>query len=337
MSSGAAETTLSVGEREILMRSGETVLEALERAGLDAASGCRSGVCAKCLVRSDDPPAGSQRGLRSTLRAQGYFYACQARPTSNLVLDSGLAPAQVSARVLSVHKVAEDVAQVFLSPGGPLSFRPGQYLDVIHPSGAHRSYSIASLPSDGHLELHVRLVKGGLLSPWLHGLAPGEQVSIRGAFGQCFYAGSHELEVGEPSPASLLLVGAGTGLAPLLGIARDALSQGHVGPIDLVHGGLDPSRLYLREELKELERSAEQLRVHHCVLREATSHEHEGPLDQIALKVAGSLADTRAYLCGDEGIVRLLQRALFLAGVPSGEILADPFSPAPTYASQQTH
>ena len=219
----------------------------------------------------------------------------------------------------------EDVVQVFLEPKDPLIFHPGQYLDVFHPSGAARSYSIASLPSTEQLELHVRRVPDGLVSGWIHALSRGDTVGVRGAFGQCFFA-SGDLE--EAEPEKLLLVGAGTGLAPLLGIARDALAKGFTGPIDLIHGGVEPSRLYLRDQLAALERGAEALKVHHCVLRGASESEREGALDELAVELGAPLAKSRAFLCGDEGIVRLLQRALFLAGVPSGEILADPFSPA---------
>lgn len=316
--SRASGPTVRAGEIEISLAEGETVLEGLERAGLDVASGCRAGTCCKCMLQADDPPSDSQRGLRPTLRAQGYFLACQARPKGMLSLRGAEAPPAIEAAVEAIEHVALDVARILLRPAAALSFRPGQYLDVLHPSGTSRSYSIASLPTDGVLELHVRRVPDGLVSGWLHGLSLGALVSVRGAFGQCFH-------VSDDQNKKLLLVGAGTGLAPLLGIARDALDQGHAGPIDLVHGGLTPERLYLRNELDELAARWSQLRVHHCVLKEATKREHEGRLDEVAIRLAGALSTTRAFLCGDAEIVRVLQRSLFLAGVPSGEILADPF------------
>ena len=160
------------------------------------------------------------------------------------------------------------------------------------------------------------------MSGWLHGRAAGDRVRVRGAFGQCFH-------VADDPRKKLLLAGAGTGLAPLLGIARDALDQGHAGPIDLIHGGLEPGRLYLRDELARLAAGAPQLQVHHCVLRNATGREHEGSLDEVAVRLAGPLAGVRAFLCGDGEIVQRLRRSLFLAGLPSAEILADPFLPAP--------
>lgn len=321
--SGADGTgAIQLDDLTVPLAAGESVLEALERCGVGVPSGCRAGTCTKCMLQADgEPPPESQRGLRPTLRSQGYFLSCLARPTGLLKLKSGAGPEPIDARLESIQLVAPDVAQLFLEPQAELDWRPGQYLDVLHPGGEVRSYSIASLPSSGLLELHIRRIPDGLVSGWLHELEPGATLRVRGPFGQCFH-------ISDDPARKLLLIGAGTGLSPLLGIARDALQQGHTGPMLLVNGGLEPSRLYLREELAQLAASTPQLEVHHCVLRNATEHEHEGALDAIAIGLAGSLDTARAFLCGDEAIVRTLQRSLFLAGMPSGEILADPFLPA---------
>ncbi|MEM7308109.1 MAG: 2Fe-2S iron-sulfur cluster-binding protein [Planctomycetota bacterium] len=323
----AQDAIIEVDGRRIECPPGATVLSALEQAGLDVPSGCRAGTCKKCMVQADGPaPAAAQRGLRAQLADQGFFLACQACPAdppaqATVRLRDPRGPAPVSAHVNGIDAVAPDVARIFLTVEAELPYRPGQYVDVLHPSGATRSYSLASLPEDGRLEMHVRRVPNGQVSGWLHGLDPGDELRLRGPFGLCYYV--------DDAPAQrLLLIGAGTGLAPLVGIARSALACGHTGPIDLVHGGLTPERLYLRDELGALAEQHPSLRVHHCVLRDATEREHQGALDEVALRVAGPLAETRAYLCGDDAIVRTLQRGLFLAGLPSGEIHADPFEPA---------
>lgn len=325
----SAEGAPEGGQTIMLRRSGSsvplqpgmTVLEGLEHAGIEVASGCCAGTCCKCMLQADNPPAEAQRGLRPTLQAQGYFLACQARPTADLHLIGNEAPPLVRAVVRQIDVVAPGVARILLRPDHPMDYAPGQYLGVVHPGGPERSYSIASLPATGELELHVRQVPGGLASTWLHGRSPGDAIQVRGPFGQCFY-------VDDDLDKKHLLVGAGTGLAPLLGIARDARSRGHRGKVILVHGGLQPDRLYLRDELRQLAEGWPQLEVHHCVLRGSTDAEHEGPLDKVAIGLAGGLGDARSFLCGDGDLVRQLQRSLFLAGAPSAEILADPFLPA---------
>lgn len=305
---------------------GESVLEGLERVGIMVPNDCRAGTCCKCMLQADgEVPADSQRGVRPTLREQGFFLSCQAYPESELRVRSARGPEPVMATLERIETLSDDIAGLHFECDVPFDYRPGQYLELLCPADGKdlaRSYSIASLPSEGFLELHVRRVPGGIVSGWLHGQRPGLRVRLRGPFGQCFYL-PDELD------RKLVLVGAGTGLAPLLGIVRDALQAGHRGPIDLIHGGLEPSRLYLRDELQRLASAHPQLRVHHCVLREAGSSEFEGPLEEIAQRVAAPLGAARAFLCGDDQIVRKLQRSLFLAGVPSAEILADPFTVGP--------
>ena len=86
--------------------------------------------------------------------------------------------------------------------------------------GLARSYSIASLLTDDSLELHVRVLPEGRMSQWLASTARvGHADGDPGPSGDCFYTAGREDQ-------PLLLAGTGTGLAPLFGIARDALRQG---------------------------------------------------------------------------------------------------------------
>lgn len=306
----------------VTLNAGESVLEGLERAGFDVPSGCRSGTCTKCMLQCEgQAPANSQRGLRPTLISEGFFLSCQAHPEGNLEVRSAQGPEPIAARIETTEKVSEGVVRLTLAADEPFHYKPGQYLDLIHPDGTARSYSIASLPSSGAYELHIRKTPHGHVSGWAHEVEAGTSVQIRGPFGQCFYT-PDDLD------QKLVLIGAGTGLAPLLGIVRDALDQGHRGPIDLIHGGLQPSRLYMRAELTELASLWPQLRVHHCVLKDATKLEHEGLLNEVALRLAGPVSKARAFLCGDMTIVTPLQRSLFMAGMASKEIFADLFTPA---------
>jgi CDP-4-dehydro-6-deoxyglucose reductase len=75
-------------------------------------------------------------------------------------------------------------------------------------------------------------------------LSPGDTVEVHFPSGDCFY------QPGSPEQG-LLLIGTGSGLAPLYGIIRNALAQGHTGPIRLFHGSRTPHALYLTERLRE--------------------------------------------------------------------------------------
>lgn len=303
---------------------GETVLECLERHGHAVRSFCRAGVCQSCMLkaRSGEVPPASQRELKPSLRVQRMFLSCVCRPDGDLEVERAEVAPQFSARVLRVEGLSRDVLRVMLSRPEGFEFQAGQFIQLERPSDAlMRPYSLASLPTDATLELHVALLPAGRMSGWLAN-AEGASVTVRGPFGDCFYV---ENEPVRP----LLLAGTGTGLAPLLGVLRAALRGGHRGPIHLYHGSPDASGLYLWRELQALEESAPALRVIGSVLSAGESPLVTGvraqALDQAVLGDLPNLMEHRVYLCGNPELVGRLKKRIYLAGTPLERIHADPF------------
>jgi NAD(P)H-flavin reductase len=310
------DTTVSLGE-------GETVLDGLLRAGIDAAHSCRSGCCHSCMLRSSSgvPPPVSQETLKDSLRAKGYFLACIAHPDEDLVVAS---PADddvsVKARIVEITILDGGVARVLIQPQGSFDYKPGQFVNLVRGDGLIRSYSTASLPRrDEHIELHVRRIPGGRMSNWLYdGSARGEAVELRGPAGDCFYLGN--------SDEDLLLIGTGTGLAPLWGIVHDAIDRGHRGRLILYHGGRTEEGLYMVQELRELAARHPALSYRPCVLEGSASEGIEvGAIDRIVLDRHKDLGNWRIYLCGDPGLVFALRKKLFIQGASLKRIHADAF------------
>ncbi len=300
---------------------GESVLDALLRQGVAVSHSCRMGTCQSCLLRAASGlvPEAAQRGLKPTLVEQGYFLSCVCRPEGDLVLEpaGGL---DVSAEIAGLEKLSPTVLRVRIRTKAPLSYRPGQYITLQRPDGLARSYSLASLPEDGTLELHVRRAPQGRMSGWLFdGAKETEPVKVRGPAGDCFYT------AGNPEQP-LLLAGTGTGLAPLWGICRDAVRQGHTGPIHLFHGALRPEGLYLREQLREFAVPARNIHYTPAVLEGAGDGGMvNGALDRVIAARHPKLSGWRGFVCGDPSIVQLLRKKFFLAGMASRDIYADAF------------
>lgn len=303
------------------------MLEVLERQGHAVPSSCRSGVCQSCLMRAREgtPPASAQAGIKDTLRAQGYFLACCCVPENDLAValpEEGAGRLETVIR--GIRHLTETVIELRLACPEGFDYRAGQFATLINDGEVARSYSIASVPGvDGDLEFQIALIPDGAMSAWLaNGAAPGTTLHVQGPNGHCFYAGSDREQ-------PLLLAGTGTGLAPLYGIARDAIKQGHQGPIHLFHGSLREGGLYLHDTLRALETETDNFHYHPCVLNgPAADDVHVGPLDALLLESLGSLKGYRAYLCGAPEFVKLMQRKVFLGGVSLQEIFVDSFLPA---------
>jgi CDP-4-dehydro-6-deoxyglucose reductase, E3 len=314
---------VDVGDRQRL-------LDALLGAGIAVPSSCRAGACQSCLVRATRgaPPTAAQAGLRETLRAQGFFLACLAEPHEDLEVSlTAASDLEVPTRVAEIARETADVVRVYLSLSRPFAYRAGQFVTLRRADGLARSYSIATVPDregdePSALELHVRVLPHGRMSRWLaEGDALGAEVRLRGPSGDCFYV------AGRPTQR-LVLAGTGTGLAPLWGIAQDALRSGHVGSIVLWHGARHPGGLYLMDALRELARRHANFEYRPCVLEGATGGIAEGRLDDLVLE-DGAFAGARVFLCGDPELVMGLRRRVFVAGVPLKDIHADAFLSAP--------
>src|ERR1700693_3322502 len=119
------------------------------------------------------------------------------------------------------------------------------------PGGRRRSFSIASPPHDSRLlELHIRRVQGGefpeplFAEPDVH-RERGVLLASEGPLGQFVY---------RPADAPMLLVGGGTGLAPLKSIVRHVIENDLPRHMTLYWGVRSERDLYANQELEELAR-----------------------------------------------------------------------------------
>lgn len=310
---------------KVELQAGESVLDALLRGNVQISHSCKAGVCQSCLLQAPEQsvPEKAQEGLKDTLKAQGYFLACACYPSGNLVVCPPAADLQITAKISGLELLSNSVLRVLLTSTSTFTYRSGQFVTLVREDGLSRSYSLASLPQENRIELHVRKVNGGAMSGWLHDGATADMtVRLRGPAGQCFYVS------GTPEQP-LLLAGTGTGLAPLYGIARDALLQGHTGAIWLFHGAVDTGGLYLVDELRGLSRTNPNFQYVPAVLQSGGSGEAEvGALDDAILSRFPKLSGWKGYVCGDPGLVNSLRKKFFLAGMASRQIYADPFLPS---------
>jgi NAD(P)H-flavin reductase/ferredoxin len=307
------------------LMDGESVLDGLLRHGRRLSYSCKAGVCASCVMKAATGavPQKAQAGLKDSWKARGYFLACSCVPDGDMDVVSPDTDLRFPAAIRSIRKLSADVVEARLVTDSAMDFYAGQYATIVREDGLARSYSIASLPEEGELELHIRKIPNGAMSTWFHEQArAGDRVTVIGPSGECFYVPGREDQ-------PLLLAGTGTGLAPLYGILRDAIARAHRGTIYLFHGALHTGGLYLVNELRDIARQHTQVSYVPSVLRgDAEEGLVVGALDQAITTRIPNFSGWRGYICGDPGIVQSLKMKLFLAGMASKDIHADAFIPA---------
>lgn len=296
--------------------SGSNLLDALNGAGLRVPYSCRAGSCHACLVHclQGEVENAAPDALSPERLAAGWRLACQCRVVDELTLEL-FDPARdgLPAKVVACDWLSPTVLRLRLQPEKPLRYSAGQHLVLWTAACVARPYSLASLPGEeAWLEFHLDCRQPGAFSDAARQLQPGDSLRL----GELRGGALHYDPDWQTHP--LWLLAAGTGLAPLWGILREALRQQHVGPIRVLHVAHDSGEHYLAEALRALAAAHPQLQVELVTATELAAVLAE-------LKLVSR--QTRALLCGSPASVESFARRLYLAGVPRNQVLADIFVP----------
>ena len=225
------------------------------------------------------------------------------------------------ARIVAMSQLTPDIRSIIFEPQTPFVHKPGQHVDLrlVAPDGyeARRSYSIASAPDgSGQVELAVERLMDGEVSPFLHDIAEvGDEIEMRGPLGGHFVWLPAE---GGP----LLLLAAGSGVAPLMAMLRERQAQGSTVPVALL---LSVRHRAEAPWLTELQAMA--ARDNGLVFRLATTRESGSDYDHRidTQMVADLLAllpgpPMRAYLCGSNAFVNAAADGAQAAGMDAAAI-----------------
>lgn len=323
----------------------DTLLRAALRAGVGIPYECNAGGCGSCRIQVGegdvedlwpDAPGRSDRDRRS-----GRLLACQTRATSDAVIRvrtsaeyvGAVAPRRERATVVRVEPVTHDLRRFVLRTASPAEFAPGQYLSLFLPDvGAARNYSMANLPNaDGEWELIVRRVRGGAATRRLFDdIHVGDEVDVDGPYGLATLRADAERDI--------VCVAGGSGLAPMLSIARGAAAAGLLGRhrVHFFYGARTPADVCGGAELERLDGFGSTIHFHPVVSTPADEHGqpwdgltgyvHEAVLATVADRLVNEPGAFEWYCAGPPPMTQALQSALVLdCGVPVGQVHYDRF------------
>lgn len=319
----------------------DTVLRAALRAGIGFPYECHAGGCGSCKF---DIVSGEVRvlwtdapGLSERDRRKGRQLACQCVATTDLCLKvrtgaeyaPRIVPQRRTVRLAGCADITHDIREYRFVGEGPASFTPGQYASLTLPGvTGPRSYSLSNLPNP-HGEWHfmVRRVPGGQASHVLFDqLAPGDALELDGPYG---LAGLRE-----ESPRDIVCVAGGSGLAPMLSIARGAAAAGLLSTrrLHFFYGARTPQDVFDPALLQTLAGYGTTLLFHPVVSDLASAAASgwtgdQGFVHESLPRVLGdSLASHEFYLAGPPPMTQAIQELLMVQlKVPYQQIHFDRF------------
>jgi len=329
------KVTIQPSGHAFSVRQTESVLDAALRQGIILPYGCRNGTCGSCLgtVLSGTVhyPGGAPPALSALPHATGKALFCQARATSDLVIGVREVEAvkdidvrTMPCRVSRLEHLAPDVIRIFLKvPAAQrLQFLAGQYINILLKGHAPRAFSIANAPhADEFIELHIRYVEGGYFTDQVfHMMHEKALLRFQGPLGTFFLR--------EDTDRPAILVGGGTGFAPLKAMLEHAFEIGLRQPLHLFWGARARRDLYLDELPRQWARSYGNFR-YTPVLSEPAADDawtgETGLVTDAVVKQYPHLAAYDIYASGPPVMVQSGHRLFLDHGLDESRFFSDAF------------
>ena len=241
-------------------------------------------------------------------------------------------PGRLTWRLAEVVEVRPETARTktiaFDVPGWP-GHRAGQHVDVRLTAEdgyqAERSYSIASAPESPTLELTVERLDDGEVSPYLTDeLRPGDQIELRGPVGGYFVWDPHV-------DGKVLLVGGGSGVVPLMAMARQRKVEGSMLPTRLLYSARTLDDVIYLDELMQLAGLGDGFEVVYTLTR-VQPPDWDGYDRRVDRDLLGEVAApprelALSFVCGPTPFVEAVAGALVQLGHEPARIKTERFGP----------
>ncbi len=210
------------------------------------------------------------------------------------------------------------------------AFKPGQYLTLaadVNGEELRRSYSICSGPDEAQLRVGVRSVEDGRFTGYVMGqLSAGDTIRVMEPQGRFTpeIGGAHDY----------LLVAAGSGITPMLSIAKTVLAHEPDSTITLVYGNRETGTIMFLEEIEDLkDRYLGRFSLIHVLSRESQDIDAlNGRIDgaRIRLFAEHGMIDATghdlAFLCGPGEMIDAVAGELKALGMAEGRIRFERFT-----------
>jgi len=315
---------------------GESILNAALRQGVMLPYSCKNGTCGSCKGKLESGqvhyPFHPPIALSEEEIAEGDALLCQAEPLEDLVIRvreieavRDIQVRKMPARVIEKTLMAPDVMLIRLKlpDAQRLQFLAGQYLEILAPEGKRRAFSIASPPqSEDIIDLHIRHVEGGGYTSWVFDeLKERDILRFEAPLGTFFVRN-------DKTDRPMIMMGGGTGFAPLKSMLEDLLAHNDRRPLHLFWGAKNLAELYMHEQVQQWAEENDHIE-YTCALSEPGGEDaadsFHGLVHKAVLEQYPELSNFDIYMSGPPAMIDAGRTAFLENGAEKRRIFFDSF------------
>lgn len=333
--SGADAEGFSLNRNDMLLKA------ALDQ-GIDYPHNCRVGVCGQCKTKllSGKVTPMVDLALSPLTNAEieeGYFLACQGKVRGDIDIQVKLGQhhvvpeQQVAGRVSLWKKLPGEVVELRIKLETPFQYEAGQY-GFLAESGSfvRRCFSFSDAPpvelgvGASELGFLIKRLPGGQFSEWLFKEDRTDvKMWLHGPYG---VMGVDDVDVDG------LCVAGGTGLAPVLSILEQRLSNSKQAKFTVIFGVKSEGELFAMDKLNALEAAFPgRLNIIPILSHEPQDSSWAGARGLVTEPINEQLdvdySKIAAFICGGLPMVNAVEAKLITMGMDPGRIHADKFMP----------
>ncbi|MDO8556480.1 MAG: FAD-binding oxidoreductase [Nanoarchaeota archaeon] len=222
--------------------------------------------------------------------------------------------------VTAIIQETADTKTFKLGIGGEeLNYQPGQFIIIsttLEGKPINRSYSISNAPIHDSIDITIKAEPNGFFSVYANDhIKKGDKFLIKGPFGKFTF---------KEETNDLLLIAAGSGIAPMKAIIEYIMSKELENPVTLLFSNKTTQDIIFKETFEHYEKKYEHFTFVPFITRETTTYGVQGHIDKEHLQ-PHITPNTLCYICGPPTMVDAIKIALNELGVPEQRIKVEKF------------
>ena len=219
-------------------------------------------------------------------------------------------------KIIGIKQLNPTVKHITISLPEEFDFYPGQFVSFIFDNNGteiRRPYSIASNPRKGSLDIVIKIVANGLITPTINKMKVGDELTVLGPMGTFTI---------KDKAKPIIFISTGTGIGPFRSMILDLLENGCKNNITLLTGYRNEEDVLYDNEFNDLMDKNKNF-FYHKILSQDENFSKKGWVQKLVEQNLNP--NNHYYICGLKDMVNSVRELLEKNNIPQDNIFFEKY------------